>query len=119
MVENLKYPRTPGSMEIAEPSALVEDAPFGHCAACSSVGIEDGPSFESDIMLFICSDTECRTYYYERRPTDDGGYITGKGSLRTTWSEKKSPEVRALEENMESWNITHFTPAFISEYGLV
>jgi len=120
MVEKLRYPRTPGSLEIAEPSALVEDAPFGHCPACGSVGMEDGPSFESDTMFFRCSDFECRTYYYETRPTlDENQPLKGKGSESTTWTEIKTPEIRELEGRLLSWNYTHFSSAFCEEHDLV
>lgn len=120
MVENFEYPRIPGSTEIAEPSALVEDAPFGHCPACSSVGIEDGPSSESDTMLFGCSDFNCRVFFYETMPTqDEGKPLRGKGSERTGWSERKPSEVRTLEENMQSWNTLHFSQEFLQEHDLV
>ena len=120
MVEILTYPRTPGLLEIVEPSALVENAPFGHCPACGSVGMEDGPSFESDTMWFRCSDFECRIYYYESRPTlDPARPLIGKGSQTTTWTEIKTPEIRAMEEEWESWNSTHFSPEFCQEHDLV
>ena len=120
MVENLSYPREVGSPDIAEPSALLEEAPFGHCPACGSVGMEDGPSFESDTMWFSCSDFECRTYYYETRPTlDPARPLRGKGSQRTTWTEAKTPEIKAMEENLQSWNLTHFSLEFCQEHDLV
>lgn len=118
MIESLRYPRSPGSEDIVEPSSLVEDHPFGHCPACGSVGMEDGPSFESDIMFFGCSDFDCKTYYYETRPTSDGGHITGKGGQRTKWTEVKTSEIRAMEEKLESWNITHFPLEFRIQHDL-
>ena len=119
MVENLHYSRILGSPDIAEPSAWAE-SPFGHCPACGSVGMEDGPSFESDTMWFRCSDFECRTYYYETRPTlDENNPLRGKGSERTRWTETKTPEIRELEAKLESWNTTHFSPEFRLENDLV
>ena len=117
MVE-IVYPRNQGETKSVGVDQWVEAAPFGHCPACGSIGIEFGPCFECETMDFFCSDPECNTYVYEEMPTTDGK-IVGRGSVVTAWVEPKPPEIRAMEANMQSWNSTHFSTEFMIKNDLV
>ena len=89
--ENIGYPRVPGSKNPVLESQWNAQAPYGHCPACGSPGIEyhEEKGLESDLhedgnIPFTCSDKKCRTkrsskvtrakhtIWYEHKPENLG-----------------------------------------------
>jgi len=105
-----EYPREPGSPGIVQEEKWNREAPFGHCPACGSLGIEEVPGIDCEGSYFRCSDESCRSNIvveHGRRETD------------TTWYENKTPEHREQERAGTSWNWGRFTYEFCVAKDLV
>jgi len=106
------YPRRRGSSLAVNETEWNKESPFGHCPACGSVGIEEGPSSECEVALFRCSDESCFTLIF----------VEGREfrKIATAWSERKPDWQRAKEtEGQTSWSWEHFSPEFCTAHDLV
>lgn len=87
-----KYPRQPGSQTAVDENDWNQDAPFGRCPACGSLGIEEIAIPGDAEIAFYCSDMTCR---------DPQG-------RRTSWGTIKTTELLEAEGRGDSWNTLHF-----------
>jgi hypothetical protein len=91
------YPRTAGSETVVHEKDWYQEAPFGFCPACGSLGIEELHITGDPEIAFYCSDLSCQTIMGRRRPA------------RTKWHCEKPAEIIRREVNGDwSWNQAHF-----------
>jgi hypothetical protein len=113
------YAREPGENKVVHLREWNHDAPFGHCPACGSLGMEDAPCRESEEILFQCSDMSCLTCDSEG-VEDTSGLVAGVNrTYPTSWSDKKPRDLRQQESQGISWNTSHFSLEFCEEHDLV
>lgn len=117
-IEKDGFAREIGSNTIVNENDWNEEASFGHCPACDSLGMEIVSSVEDPSTTFSCSDSECYTDYLDSQPAIEGN-IVGTQRLPTTWIDKKTDEWRKKETEDEiSWNWTHFSEEYCIEHEL-
>jgi len=86
--EEFNYPRQPGEKKAVPREKWERNAPFGHCPACGSKGMEDVPCREADYIIFNCSDRDCLTVHLDM--TDSSGEDVGvKCAYHTIWIDEK------------------------------
>jgi len=95
MSENI-YPRSPQSGKVVHEKDWNQGAPFGHCPACGSLGIEELHSSRNEPICFFCSDKNCQTIMGERSPA------------RTRWNQGKPPDILKKEAEGWTWNDEYF-----------
>lgn len=92
----MAYPREFNSEKIVHENDWNQEAPFGQCPACGSMGIEELHIAGDEDICFVCSDEKCLTIMGNRRPA------------RTKWNCPKPQEILDKEETGWSWNAVHF-----------
>ncbi len=92
----ISYPRKPGSSSVVTEKEWNQDAPFGHCPACGSIGMEEIPIPGDPEITFFCPDPKCLTVMGSRDPA------------RTKWFTKKSRDLLDKESKGLFWNKEHF-----------
>jgi hypothetical protein len=92
LASSITYPRKVGSSRVVYATQLCTEAPFGHCPACGSLGVEHLiESCDPDINFF-CPDKHCRVILGNSAP------------IRTIWCSAKTEQLLTLELQGSSWN---------------
>ena len=95
-MKSITYPRIPESDKVVHENDWYQEAPFGYCPACGSIGIEELHIAGDEDICFYCSDTTCKTIMGKRPPA------------RTKWNQTKPQSVLEKEIRGWSWNQEHF-----------
>lgn len=96
----MDYPRKPGSDVRIGEEKWNQNAAFGHCPACGSIGMEEIPIPGDGEISFYCSDTTCRD-------------LKGR---RTLWADSKTEQLLAQENEGKSWNSINFPEQELPEF---
>jgi len=94
----MKYPREVGSNKVVHENDWNQNALFGHCPACGSIGVEELHCPGDEDICFYCSDPTCKTI-------QDGRNIP----MQTKWTTDKPDEMQKRERKSGwSWNQEHW-----------
>ena len=93
----MRYPRQIDSKEAVNGNDWNQNAPFGHCPACGSIGIEELHTSGGETIYFYCSDPMCKTIR------------DGMVPMQTKWNVAKPEKMQKRERKSGwSWNQEHW-----------
>ena len=99
----LEYPRNVGEIKFVLESEWEQKAPYGHCPACGSIGIEELAIPGDPDGAFYCPDNYCKTIMGKRDPA------------RTKWNSMKPADIIDKELKCWSWNQEYFPGQELSD----